>query len=203
MDTDGDELPDFDSPVTADFGQTISERTGDTFQTAVDNMPNSQPEAGLPARKPCVLKPGPRAGPARHNSHPQFEKLANRTSKSKRAQRKAANDPLYSISLSTETEEETGQPCPAWWAYPPKSHRNPGRDPPEQQEPRSVSTLPKRGRSPPPGLSWKDLKLPKGKPVHKKARASSTATLATAPDAPASSSTEKPAEHKNNQHGNK
>ena len=205
MDIDDEKLPDFESPVAADVAQTHSERTGDTFQTAVDNMPNNESEAGLPARKPCVLTPGPQAGPARHNSHPQFEKLANRTSKAKRAQRRAANDPLYSISLSTETEDETGRPFPLWWAQTPPGQRKRERGPHEPLEPRATTTLPQRGRgrSPPPGLSWKDMTLPKGKPVHKKSRVSSTASRSTAPGAAASSSSAKPADQQLAQQGSK
>ena len=66
-----------------------------------------------------------------------------------------------------------------------------------------MSTLSKRGRSPPPGLSWKDIKLPNGKPVHKKTRVLSTASRASAPCATASSSTDKPAEHHKDQDANK
>ena len=159
-------LPDFpDDETVAAINTGQPERTGDISNAAAGTT--------QPPRTPCVLTPGPRASPARQNSHPQFYKLANRASKAKREERRAADDPLYSVSLGTESDEDSGRPDPTWWARSPRGQRKRERDPPAL---RSSTAIPARGRSPPPGMTWKDLKLPKGKPVHKKSRVSSAAS---------------------------
>ena len=126
-----------------------------------------------PKRTPCVLTPAPRAIAGRQNSYPQFHKLTNRVPKTKRDERRAADDPLYSVSLGTESDDESGRPDPTWWMRSPRGQRKRERDAPAQ---RSNTISQARGRSPPPGFSWKDLKLPKGRPVPKRSRVASTAS---------------------------
>ena len=163
---DADKLPSF-TEDEADAATT----TGQPEQT--EHETNAATSSIQPMRTPCVLTPGPRASPARQNSYPQFHKLANRAPKAKREERRAADDPLYSVSLGTESDEDSGRPDPTWWARSPRGQRKRERDPPAL---RSSTAVPARGRSPPPGMTWKDLKLPKGKPVHKKSRVSSAAS---------------------------
>ena len=126
-----------------------------------------------PKRTPVVLTPAPRAAAGRQNSFPQIDKLRNRVPKAKRDERRAADDPLYSVSLGTESDDESGRPDPTWWMRSPRGQRKRETDAPSL---RSTTISQGRGRSPPPGFSWKDLKLPKGRPVPKRSRVASTAS---------------------------
>ena len=80
-----------------------------------------------------MLTPASRASAGRQNSYPQIDKLRNRVPKAKRDERRAADDPLYSVSLGTESDDESGRPDPTWWMRSPRGQRKRERDAPRPE----------------------------------------------------------------------
>ena len=93
-----------------------------------DELPDFTADAAASStevkRTTVVLTPATRAAAGRHNSFPQIDKLRNRLPKAKRDERKAADDPLYSVSLGTESDDESGRdPDPNWWNRTPRAEK--------------------------------------------------------------------------------
>ena len=125
-------------------------------------------------RSTVVLTPAAQAAQARGNSFPPIYKLRPRIPKSKRDEKKGTDDPLYEVSLGTESDDFSGhEPDPDWWNQTPRSERKRERD---AQAFRSTTASRRKGRSPPPGFSWKDWQLPQGKPKPKRSRVASNAS---------------------------
>ena len=113
---DADKLPSF-TEDEADAATTINQ------PKPAEHEADAATSTNQPKRNPCVLTPGPQASPARQNSHPQFHKLANRVPKAKRDERRAADDPLYAVSLGTESDDDSGRPDPTWWLRSPRGQK--------------------------------------------------------------------------------
>ena len=130
------------------------------------------PAGGSAKRNPIVLIP---AAKARGNSYPPVYKLRPRLPKAERDEKKGTDDPLYAVSLGTESDgfsdDHTGQePDPNWWRKKPRGERKRVRVTPA----RAATASLRKGRSPPPGFSWKDWQLPQQQP--KRSRKSSNAS---------------------------
>ena len=136
-----------------------AKRDGDTAAAGPSGADTSAAPAASSdgtRRTPVVLTS---AADVRGNSFPPYYKARPKRRRAKDAKKKGTDDPLYEVSLGTESDDFSGQdPDPNWWIWPTRS------EPRRERETRASTVTQRKGRSPPPGFSWKSWQTPQQKP---------------------------------------